>query len=60
MLVPDNRWEAQGLYQLPQDRDARIAALERSVADVDALRGELAALRAELRTRGNTNLASHE
>jgi hypothetical protein len=39
----------QGLYQLLQERDARIAALERSLADVDALRAELAALKAALR-----------
>ena len=35
----------QGLYQLVQERDARIAALEQQVSELRSLRGELAALR---------------
>ena len=38
----------QGLYQLVQEKDARIAALEQRLTDVESLRGELAALRLAL------------
>jgi hypothetical protein len=38
----------QGLHQLLQEKDARIVALEQRVADVESLRGELAALKSAL------------
>ena len=38
----------QGLHQLVQERNGHIAALERRVAEVESLRGELAALKSAL------------
>ena len=38
----------QGLHQLVQEKDARIAALEQRLTDVESLRGELAAPRLAL------------
>lgn len=38
----------QGLHQLLQEKDARIVALEQRIAEVESLRGELAALKSAL------------
>jgi hypothetical protein len=38
----------QGLHRLGQEKDARIVALEQRVAEVESLRGELAALKSAL------------
>ncbi len=45
----------QGLHQLVQEKDARIAALEQEVSELQTLRGELAALKAMVTDMASAN-----